>query len=202
MPGSKSGSLGSLKKGNRLRVLEAIMSSDAMSRAEVARRIGLAPSTVSNLPTPDVSSATPNMSATSGNVALVSSTTKLTCVTTACASAAAVVDLVGFGTGAAFAGTAAGTALCSVSNETTTVKSTDPVFFTAVLKHRMNGDQTITLHVTKDGEEFVSLTESPAGTPFDCYTSHESMGNLEAGSYVFEIIHNKDIEATGNLTVQ
>jgi 5'-nucleotidase len=64
-------------------------------------------STVSNLPTPDASSATVNMSATNGNVALVSSTTKLTCVTTACASDAAVVDLVGFGTGAAFAGTAA-----------------------------------------------------------------------------------------------
>ena len=63
--------------------------------------------TVSNLPTPDASSATVNLSATNGNVALVSSTTKLTCVTTACASDTAVVDLVGFGTGAAFAGTAA-----------------------------------------------------------------------------------------------
>jgi 5'-nucleotidase len=63
--------------------------------------------TVSTLPTPDASSSAVNLSATNGNVALVSSATKLTCVTTACASDPAVVDLVGFGTGLAFAGAAA-----------------------------------------------------------------------------------------------
>nr|WP_233251516.1 ExeM/NucH family extracellular endonuclease [Serinibacter arcticus] len=48
-----------------------------------------------------------NMSATNGNVALVSSTSALSCAAAACAADAAVVDLVGFGTGAAFAGAAA-----------------------------------------------------------------------------------------------
>lgn len=57
----------------------------------------------SPLPTPDATGST-NFSATSGNVALVSNQTALTCTTTACATDPAVVDLVGYGTGAAFAG--------------------------------------------------------------------------------------------------
>jgi 5'-nucleotidase len=60
------------------------------------------------LPTPDASGTGINMSATNGNVALVSSQTVLTCATTACAADDAVVDLVGFGSGDAYAGTAAG----------------------------------------------------------------------------------------------
>jgi uncharacterized protein len=48
------------------------------------------------LPTPDVTGGI-NMSATAGKVALVSSTTNLTC-TTGCATAAGVVDFVGYGT--------------------------------------------------------------------------------------------------------
>ncbi|WP_407341512.1 ExeM/NucH family extracellular endonuclease [Pengzhenrongella phosphoraccumulans] len=48
-----------------------------------------------------------NLSGTNGNVALASVATKLACVTTTCAADAAVVDLVGFGTGLAFAGAAA-----------------------------------------------------------------------------------------------
>jgi predicted NBD/HSP70 family sugar kinase len=45
----RSGSLGSLRQRNRLRVLEAIRGRDAVSRAGIARETGLAPSTVSNL---------------------------------------------------------------------------------------------------------------------------------------------------------
>ncbi|PFG36234.1 5'-nucleotidase [Flavimobilis soli] len=46
-----------------------------------------------------------NLAGANGNVALASIATSLSCQTTACASDPAVVDLVGFGTGAAFAGT-------------------------------------------------------------------------------------------------
>ena len=45
-----------------------------------------------------------NLSATTGNVALASGAAKLGCVAAACATDAGVVDLVGYGTGAAFAG--------------------------------------------------------------------------------------------------
>ncbi len=58
------------------------------------------------LPTPNATGTT-NFAAANGNVALVSRATALTCTTSACASDPAVVDLVGFGTGQAFAGTAA-----------------------------------------------------------------------------------------------
>lgn len=75
--------------------------------------------TVSNLPTPDAT-GTVNLSGTNGNVALVSSATRLTCATTACASDLAVVDLVGFGTGAAFAGEAA-----PAPSATTSIARTD-----------------------------------------------------------------------------
>src|SRR3954447_2360440 len=44
-----SGSLSSLRELNRLRVLEAVRERGAVSRADIARRIGLARSTVSSL---------------------------------------------------------------------------------------------------------------------------------------------------------
>src|SRR3954468_20634159 len=46
-----SGSLSSLRELNRLRVLEAVRERGAVSRAEIARRTGLARSTVSSLVT-------------------------------------------------------------------------------------------------------------------------------------------------------
>ncbi|RYV52252.1 ExeM/NucH family extracellular endonuclease [Pengzhenrongella frigida] len=57
------------------------------------------------LPTAQATGAV-NLSGTTGNVALASSATKLACLTTACAADPVVVDLVGFGAGQAFAGTA------------------------------------------------------------------------------------------------
>jgi 5'-nucleotidase len=69
---------------------------------------------------PAQASGTPNLSATNGNVALVSTGTRLTCQTTACAGDPAVVDLVGFGTGQAFAGTPA-----PAGSNTTSIARTD-----------------------------------------------------------------------------
>lgn len=99
-------------------------------------------------------------------------------------------------------GTAAGKDLCSVANPATTVKTTDPVFFAAILKHKMDGQQVITFHITKNGADFVSHDEPADGTSFDCYGNRDSLGALEAGKYVFEVIHKGEIEATGTLTVQ
>lgn len=99
-------------------------------------------------------------------------------------------------------GTAAGKDLCSVTGQATTVKPTDPVFFTAILKHHMDGAQAITFHIVKDGKDLVNHEEAADGTSFDCYGNRESLGSLEAGSYVFEVIHKGEIEATGNLTVK
>jgi len=99
-------------------------------------------------------------------------------------------------------GTAAGKDLCSVGNQTQTVTTTDPVFFAAVLKHHQGGDQAITFHITKDGADFVTHEEPADGQEFDCYGNRESLGALDAGSYVFEVLHNGEIEATGKLTVK
>ena len=49
MGSQPSGSLSSLRELNRLRVLEAVRERRAVSRAEIARRTGLARSTVSSL---------------------------------------------------------------------------------------------------------------------------------------------------------
>ena len=99
-------------------------------------------------------------------------------------------------------GTAAGSDLCSVSNQTDTVRTTDPIFFAAVLKHHMDGNQAITFHITKDGADFVTHEEPADGTAFDCYGNRDSLGALEPGSYVFEVLHNGELEATGKLTVK
>lgn len=98
-------------------------------------------------------------------------------------------------------GTAAGADLCSVSGETRTVTRTDPVFFAAILKHRMAGSEAIRLTVTRDGLPFFDNEEPADGTEFECYGSRESIGPLEHGVYVFTITHNDDVEATGTLTV-
>jgi len=72
------------------------------------------------LPTPDATGGI-NASGTSGTFALVSSTDPLACAATACAADPAVVDLVGFGTAATFAGTAPAPA---GSNSTSVARST------------------------------------------------------------------------------
>ncbi|OJX96153.1 MAG: hypothetical protein BGO96_07745 [Micrococcales bacterium 73-15] len=76
------------------------------------------------LPTPDAS-GTVNLSGTNGNVALATGTTALSCATTACASDARVVDLVGFGTGAAYAGTGAAPAPSNTTSITRDADSTN-----------------------------------------------------------------------------
>lgn len=69
--------------------------------------VGLATgSTGEPIPAPDHVGTNVNLSGTNGNVALSSSTAQLMCQTTSCATDDAVVDLVGFGDGAAFAGSA------------------------------------------------------------------------------------------------
>jgi hypothetical protein len=99
-------------------------------------------------------------------------------------------------------GTAAGKDLCSVGNPTNAVKTTDPIFFAAVLKEHLDGQQAIVFHITKDGVDFLKHDEPADGKPFDCYGNKESLGALAPGSYVFEVLHNNDVEAKGSLTVQ
>jgi hypothetical protein len=98
-------------------------------------------------------------------------------------------------------GTAAGSDLCGVGNATTTIRTSDPVFFSAVLKHHMDGQQAITLTITKDGAAFVDHDEPADGTSFDCYGTKESLGPFDPGTYVFTVTHNTDVEATGTLVV-
>ena len=98
-------------------------------------------------------------------------------------------------------GTSLGPDLCSVGGETRTVTSSDPVFFAAVLRHRLGGDGAVRLTVTRDGEPFFDNRDPPNGTEFDCYGSREAVGPLEPGVYVFEVTHEDEVEAAGSLTV-
>jgi hypothetical protein len=101
-------------------------------------------------------------------------------------------------------GTEPGADLCSVGNQTNTVKTSDPLYFAAVLKDHMDGDQAITLRITKDGAEFVNYNEPADGTAFDCYgnrTSLSDLGPFQAGQYHFEVINNNKVEAAGDLTI-
>jgi hypothetical protein len=98
-------------------------------------------------------------------------------------------------------GTSIGPNLCSVDGETRTVSPEDPVFFAAVLKHRLGGDAEVRLMVTRDGEPFFDTTDPANGTEFECYGSRESVGPLEPGEYVFEVTHGGEVEASGTLTV-
>jgi hypothetical protein len=100
-------------------------------------------------------------------------------------------------------GTSAGGDLCSIGNETKVVGAGDPVYFTAILKHHMDGDQAVRLHVTKDGAEFGSLDEPADGTAFDCLAGKpDVLGSLDPGLYHFDLFHNTDVESTGDLTVK
>lgn len=66
--------------------------------------------------TPDQDTGGFTPSATNGNLALVNTTTKLLCSTSACATDPAVLDLVGYGTGAAFEGSGAAPAPSNTSS--------------------------------------------------------------------------------------
>jgi hypothetical protein len=98
-------------------------------------------------------------------------------------------------------GTSPGSDLCTVGNAATTIKATDNVYFSAILKHKMDGNQAITLHITKEGKELVNYEEPADGTSFDCYGNRDSLSPLEPGQYRFEVIHNGEVEATGDLTI-
>lgn len=116
--------------------------------------------------------------------------------------AAGVFGLLPSDKGKVLFGTAAGKDLCGVGNPTTTVNAADPVFFSAVLKHHMDGNQAITLHITRDGQDLVNYDEPADGTAFDCYGNRDSLEPLEAGRYRFQVLHNGEVEATGDLTVK
>ena len=99
-------------------------------------------------------------------------------------------------------GTSAGSDFCSVGGETKVVNAGDPVYFAAILKHHMDGDQAVTLTVKKDGQDFGSLDEPADGTAFDCLAGKpDVLGQLDAGLYHFELFHNQDLESAGDLTV-
>jgi hypothetical protein len=115
---------------------------------------------------------------------------------------AGALDLLPSDKGKVLFGTAAGSDLCGVTNAATTIKTTDPVFFAAVLRHHMDGAQAINLKITKDGQAFVDHDEPADGTSFDCYGTKESLGPFDAGTYVFTVTHNAEVEATGTLVVQ
>jgi len=100
-------------------------------------------------------------------------------------------------------GTTKGDDLCSVGSQTNTVNSGDPIYFTAILKDRMAGDQTVTLSITEDGQAPVTLPQPPNGSEFDCLAGDPSiLGTLDPGVYHFVLTHNSDIEASGDLTVK
>lgn len=98
-------------------------------------------------------------------------------------------------------GTSLGPNLCTVGGETRTLTADDPVFFAAVLKNRLGGDESIRLTVTRDGQPFFDNADPADGTEFECYGSRESIGPLERGVYVFEVTHGGEVEASGTLTV-
>ncbi len=98
-------------------------------------------------------------------------------------------------------GTAPGANLCTVGSRTTAVKSGDPVFFAAVLRSRLAGDQSFTFRITRDGQPFIQRDEEGDGQSFECYGTEELIGPLPAGKYVVELLHGTDVAAHGELTV-
>lgn len=98
-------------------------------------------------------------------------------------------------------GTTAGTDLCSVGEESDTIKAGTPVYFGARLLHKLAGTETIHLTITRDGKPVFQHDETGQGEDFDCYGSQKALGTLDPGTYVFTITHNADTEATGTLKV-
>jgi hypothetical protein len=103
--------------------------------------------------------------------------------------------------GAIVFGSEAGPDLCSGRYATATPSPPDPVFFSAALRHHIDGKQAIRLHITKDGKQFVDYDERADGTAFDCYGNRDSLGALDAGVYAFQVLHGGDVEAAGTLTI-
>ncbi|WP_230297784.1 ExeM/NucH family extracellular endonuclease [Actinomyces provencensis] len=117
------------------------------------------------LPTPDDSSSSVNLSGTNGNVALVNTSTRLSCQKTDCASDEAVVDLVGFGTGAAHAGSAAAPSpsnTTSIARDASATNTTDNAADFTVGAPTPQSSQATD---PDDGEGSQSGDEDPGTTP-------------------------------------
>ena len=99
-------------------------------------------------------------------------------------------------------GTAAGPDVCSVDNQTASIATTDPLFWAAVLKDQVNGQQDAELHVTKDGGTFYDQSLPADGTAYDCFGNAEAIKDLDPGAYTFQVLREGAIQATGDLTVK
>ena len=98
-------------------------------------------------------------------------------------------------------GTAAGDDVCSIRSQTTAISARDTVYYAAHLKSSVGPSETLTLRITRNGQEVTTDELPPYGSEFDCFGLKEPIGPLQPGVYVFEVLRAGVVEATGTLTV-
>ena len=87
-------------------------------------------------------------------------------------------------------------------NQTASIATTDPLFWAAVLKDQVNGQQDAGLHVTKDGGTFYDQSLPADGTAYDCFGNTDAIKDLDPGAYTFQVLLDGAVQATGDLTVK
>ena len=98
-------------------------------------------------------------------------------------------------------GTTAGDDVCSIRSQTTAITARDTIFYAAHLKNSVGPAETLTLRITRNGQEVTTDVLPPYGSEFDCFGLKEPIGPLQPGVYVFEVLRAGAVEATGTLTV-
>ena len=91
--------------------------------------------------------------------------------------------------------------VCSTRDRTASITTKDTIYYAAYLRDRVGPTETVSLRVTRDGQEVTTEDLPPNGTEFDCFGLTEPMGPFQPGVYVFEVLRNGKVEASGTLTV-
>ncbi|HUQ43811.1 MAG TPA: hypothetical protein VM451_05275 [Candidatus Limnocylindria bacterium] len=94
-------------------------------------------------------------------------------------------------------GTSADLSTCTVDSQTVFMPATNKFFWMAQLTRRTTVSDAVRLRITLDGEEIVNAPQDPG--VYDCLGTEQAETGLGAGVYVFEVLINGQVNATGTI---
>jgi hypothetical protein len=94
-------------------------------------------------------------------------------------------------------GTSADLATCTVDGQTVFMPASNQFYWMAQLTRRTTVSDDVRLRITLDGEELFSAEQDPG--VYDCLGTEDPETGLGAGVYVFEVLINGQVNATGTI---
>ena len=96
-------------------------------------------------------------------------------------------------------GTSSSLAICTVEDQTTFAPTGGELVWMASLTRRVTFSDEVRLRITVDGTEVTNVVQDPA--IYECLGTEEPETGIEPGVYVFDVLLNGRVDATGTLFV-